>query len=90
MRLPDGLDPFGEAPGRAFIVSGPDARRWPASSVIGRVGGDALVIEGLLELAVSELRAARERRPGRMGLGPLLALNRKAGHPRYASSERSS
>ena len=29
--------------------------------VIGEVGGDALAIEGLLELAVSELREARER-----------------------------
>jgi hypothetical protein len=28
--------------------------------VIGEVGGDVLAVDGLLELAVSELRSARE------------------------------
>ncbi len=57
--LPKGLDPFGEAPGRGFIVSGPrDALA--GFVVIGEVGGDALTIEGLLDIPVSELRDARE------------------------------
>jgi phosphoribosylformylglycinamidine synthase len=71
--LPDGgLDVFAEAPGRAFVVSGPSAelaelsggRDW---SVIGRVGGDRLEIEGVLNVAVSELRGAWEH-----GLADLL------------------
>ena len=59
VRLPHGLDPFGEAPGRAFIVSGP-LEALAGFVVIGEVGGETLAIEGLLELAVSELRAARD------------------------------
>jgi phosphoribosylformylglycinamidine synthase subunit PurL len=59
VRLPHGLNPFGEAPGRAFIVSGP-AEALAGFVVIGEVGGETLAIEGLLELAVSELRAARD------------------------------
>jgi phosphoribosylformylglycinamidine synthase subunit PurL len=59
VRLPNPLDPFGEAPGRAFIVSGPREALAPFV-VIGEVGGDALAIEGLLELPVSELRDARD------------------------------
>ncbi len=59
VRLPHGLDPFGEAPGRAFIVSGP-TEALAGFVVIGEVGGETLAIEGLLELAVSELRAARD------------------------------
>jgi phosphoribosylformylglycinamidine synthase len=59
VRLPHGLDPFGEAPGRAFIVSGP-AEALAGFVVIGEVGGETLAIQGLLELAVSELRAARD------------------------------
>jgi phosphoribosylformylglycinamidine synthase subunit PurL len=59
VRLPDGLDPFGEAPGRAFIVSGsPEALA--GFRLIGTVGGAELRIEGLLELAVSALREARD------------------------------
>ena len=57
--LPTGLDPFGEAPGRGFIVSGPrDALA--GFVVIGEVGGDALTIEGLLDIPVSDLRDARD------------------------------
>ncbi|MGH2876270.1 MAG: hypothetical protein ACRDLV_08475, partial [Solirubrobacteraceae bacterium] len=61
--LPDGLQPFAEAPGRAFLVSGP-AEALAGLAVIGRVGGDRLRIDGAgrdqrLELAVSELRARR-------------------------------
>jgi len=60
VRLPPGLDPFGEAPGRGFIVSGP-LSALEGFVVIGEVGGESLAIEGLLELAVSELREARDR-----------------------------
>ncbi|HUA04338.1 MAG TPA: phosphoribosylformylglycinamidine synthase subunit PurL [Solirubrobacteraceae bacterium] len=59
VRLPNGLDPFGEAPGRAFIVSGSREALAPFV-VIGEVGGDALTIDGLLEAPVSELRDARD------------------------------
>jgi phosphoribosylformylglycinamidine synthase len=59
VRLPRGLDPFGEAPGRGFIVSG-SREALAGFVVIGEVGGDTLAIEGLLELGVSELRAARD------------------------------
>jgi phosphoribosylformylglycinamidine synthase subunit PurL len=58
--LPAGLDPFGEALGRAFIVSGsPEALA--GLQVIGRVGGDELEVAGELKVAVSELYEARER-----------------------------
>ncbi len=60
VRLPDGLDPFAEAPGRAFIVSG-DEDALAGFAIIGRVGGDRLVLEGELTVAVSELHDARER-----------------------------
>jgi phosphoribosylformylglycinamidine synthase len=60
VRLPGGLDPFGEAPGRAFIVSGPESAL-SGLRRIGRVGGDQLELEGLLKVAVSELHDARER-----------------------------
>jgi phosphoribosylformylglycinamidine synthase len=59
VRLPRGIDAFAEAPGRAFIVSGP-REALAGFVVIGEVGGETLSIEGLLEVAVSELRAARE------------------------------
>ncbi|MGH2859429.1 MAG: phosphoribosylformylglycinamidine synthase subunit PurL [Solirubrobacteraceae bacterium] len=63
--LPEGLDPFAEAPGRAFVVSGP-ADGLAGLEIIGRVGGETLALDQagqgqLLELAVSELRARRER-----------------------------
>jgi phosphoribosylformylglycinamidine synthase subunit PurL len=56
--LPDGLEPFAEAPGRAFIVSGSEEalRGLP---VIGRVGGSAVRLEGVLEVEVSRLAEAR-------------------------------
>ena len=41
-------------------ASGPEAVLSALGRVIGRVGGKALVIPGSLEVAVSELRAARE------------------------------
>ncbi|HWD74220.1 MAG TPA: phosphoribosylformylglycinamidine synthase subunit PurL [Solirubrobacteraceae bacterium] len=58
--LPEGIDPFAEAPGRAFIVSGPEVAL-RGLTIIGRVGGDELELPGRLKLAVSDLAAARER-----------------------------
>jgi phosphoribosylformylglycinamidine synthase len=53
----DGVGLFDEAPGRCFVVSGaPEVLA--GCQVIGRVGGDSLVIEGALSVGVSELRAA--------------------------------
>jgi phosphoribosylformylglycinamidine synthase II len=63
IELPDGLAPHTEAPGRAFVVSGP-AEALTGERIIGRVGGDRLVLTGQFEqfeLTVSELRAAHER-----------------------------
>jgi phosphoribosylformylglycinamidine synthase len=72
--LPDGVEPFGEAPGRAFVVSGPPeaVERLPAGAsvpvrILGAVGGSTLRIDGLLEVAVSELDDA-----WRGGLGEFL------------------
>ncbi len=57
VRLPDGLDPFGEDFGTGFVVSGaPEALA--GMTVIGDVGGDTLELEDLLKLPVSELAAA--------------------------------
>ncbi|WP_249011367.1 phosphoribosylformylglycinamidine synthase subunit PurL [Conexibacter sp. DBS9H8] len=58
--LPDGLDPFGEDLGTAFIVSGPAAQLSGRDglAVLGTVGRERLVIAGLLELDLSELTAA--------------------------------
>jgi phosphoribosylformylglycinamidine synthase subunit PurL len=52
---------FGEAPGRAFVVSGPGAAvaAVPGARRIGRVGGDRLRV-GPVDVAVAELRAARD------------------------------
>jgi phosphoribosylformylglycinamidine synthase II len=58
--LPPALDPFGEALGRAFIVSGPPAALADLN-VVGTVGGSALAIEGVLEIAVSEVASALAR-----------------------------
>jgi phosphoribosylformylglycinamidine synthase len=59
VRLPFRLDPFGEALGRGFVVSG-SREALAGFVVIGEVGGDALRIEGLLDLGVSEMHSARE------------------------------
>ncbi|MGI8862921.1 MAG: phosphoribosylformylglycinamidine synthase subunit PurL [Solirubrobacteraceae bacterium] len=63
---PDGLDLFGEAPGRGFIVSGAEADL-AAFQIIGRVGGASLQIDGVLEVPVSELAQTRDD-----GLKPFL------------------
>jgi phosphoribosylformylglycinamidine synthase len=57
IELPDGLDPFAEAPGQAFIVSG-DAEAVDGSLVIGRVGGSEFEIDGVLRLSLERLRGA--------------------------------
>src|SRR5579884_947944 len=57
VRLPDGLDPFGEDLGSAFVVSG-DADALAGLTLIGEVGGDRLEIEGLLDVPVSALQSA--------------------------------
>jgi phosphoribosylformylglycinamidine synthase len=56
--LGPGLDPFAEAPGRAFIVSGSEEalRGLP---ILGVVGGTALTLEGILDVEVSRLSQAR-------------------------------
>ncbi len=58
--VPEGLEPFGEAPGQGFVVSG-EWRALAGFRTIGRVGGERLELEGHLKLAVSELRDARDR-----------------------------
>jgi phosphoribosylformylglycinamidine synthase subunit PurL len=65
-----GVPLFGEGPG-AFVVSGPAealSRFGAAARVIGSVGGEALVVEGALSVAVAELE-----RVHRDGLVSLLA-----------------
>jgi phosphoribosylformylglycinamidine synthase len=59
LRLPDGLHPFAESFGTGFIVSG-DISGFDDAVVLGRVGGDALNVEGLLNIPVSELADLRE------------------------------
>jgi phosphoribosylformylglycinamidine synthase II len=58
--LPSDFELFGEAPGTGFIVSGA-AEALTGFEVIGEVGGDALEVAGRLNVAVSELQAARDR-----------------------------
>jgi phosphoribosylformylglycinamidine synthase subunit PurL len=60
VQVPEGIDLFGEAPGRAFIVSG-SAAALTGFQVIGWVGGNQLELAGQLKVAVSDLRDARER-----------------------------
>jgi phosphoribosylformylglycinamidine synthase II len=68
VELPAGLDPFAEALGRAFIVSGPPEALAGVGAgepgvapvtVIGRVGGPALELEGVLGVPVQTLAHAR-------------------------------
>jgi phosphoribosylformylglycinamidine synthase II len=60
VRLPEGVDPFAEAPGRGFVVSG-DEQALAGLQVIGRVGGEELEIEGELKVAISKLCTAWAR-----------------------------
>ncbi len=59
---------FAEAPGTGYVVSGPEEVVGRLGRVIGRVGGERLIVAGRLEVPVAELAAARER-----GLTALLA-----------------
>ena len=65
MTLPDGLEPFGEAPGRGFIVSGSAEGLEQAANtsgvafqMIGSVGGDALQISDVLSVGLDALHGA--------------------------------
>jgi phosphoribosylformylglycinamidine synthase subunit PurL len=57
VELPDGLDPFAEAPGRGFLLSG-SADQLEGFHVIGRVGAAAVTIAGALSVPVAELERA--------------------------------
>jgi phosphoribosylformylglycinamidine synthase II len=57
INLPDGLDPFGEDFGTAFIVSGA-TEELEGLQVIGAVGGRDLTVNGVLKVPVSELSDA--------------------------------
>jgi phosphoribosylformylglycinamidine synthase len=54
IRLPEGLDPFGEDLGTAFIVSG-TTEALAGLPIIGAVGGHVLIITDLLEVPISEV-----------------------------------
>jgi phosphoribosylformylglycinamidine synthase len=59
IELPQDFELFGEAPGRAFVVSGPrDALT--GFRLIGSVGGQELEIVGRLKLPITELRRVRD------------------------------
>jgi phosphoribosylformylglycinamidine synthase II len=58
IRVPDGIDAFAEAPGQGFIVSGSE-HALDGLTIIGRVGGDVLALEGLFELPLELLSQAR-------------------------------
>ena len=68
VEIPDGIDPFAEALGRAFVISGSaeaiaaisnDVRDAAPVTVIGRVGGSALELVGVLDVPVQALSEAR-------------------------------
>jgi phosphoribosylformylglycinamidine synthase subunit PurL len=61
VELPERFELFGEAPGTAYLVSGPEAAVARIGKVIGRVGGDRLEVAGRVDVAVSELAEAWER-----------------------------
>jgi phosphoribosylformylglycinamidine synthase len=60
VKLPEGVEPFAEAPGRAFIVSYPVGSSEPLGTAIGTVGGERLAVEGLLDVPLDDLRGAWE------------------------------
>jgi phosphoribosylformylglycinamidine synthase len=55
-RVEAAVDLFGEAPGRAFVVSGPE-EALAGLRIIGRVGGEELEIVGRLTVGVEQLRS---------------------------------
>ena len=56
---PEGADLFSEAPGRAFIVSGPEAAL-RGLTILGHVGGSSLTLEGVLDVELARLAEARD------------------------------
>ena len=58
VRLPDGVAAFAEAPGRTFLVSGSE-EELSGLPIIGRVGGTALSVEGVLSIEVARLADVR-------------------------------
>ncbi len=58
LSLPVGSDLFSEAPGRAFIVSGPE-EALRGLTILGHVGGSRLKLEAILDVEVSRLTEAR-------------------------------
>jgi phosphoribosylformylglycinamidine synthase len=61
VELPEGIEQlFGEAPGRAFVVSGSHETVRRLGRVIGRAGGADLEIVGQLKVAVADLARARD------------------------------
>jgi phosphoribosylformylglycinamidine synthase II len=67
INLPEGLDPFGEDLGTAFVVSGP-TEGLEGLPIIGAVGGRELIVTELLNVRVSELSAVNAE-----GLSALLS-----------------
>ena len=61
VQLPADLELFAEALGCAYIVSGAEEAVARIGTVIGRVGGSELEIEGQLNVALSDLGEARAR-----------------------------
>jgi phosphoribosylformylglycinamidine synthase len=59
VELPEDFELFAEAPGRAFIVSGP-RELLNGHRLIGSVGGQELEISGRLKVPITELRRVRD------------------------------
>ena len=57
--VPEGADLFSEAPGRAFIVSGPESAL-RGLTILGHVGGSSLTLEGVLDIELDRLAEARD------------------------------
>ncbi len=57
--VPEGADLFSEAPGRAFIVSGPESAL-RGLTILGHVGGSSLTLEGVLDVELARLAEARD------------------------------
>jgi phosphoribosylformylglycinamidine synthase II len=58
LSLPVGSDLFSEAPGRAFIVSGPE-EALRGLTILGHVGGSRLKLDATVDIEVSQLAEAR-------------------------------
>ncbi|HLY47574.1 MAG TPA: phosphoribosylformylglycinamidine synthase subunit PurL [Solirubrobacteraceae bacterium] len=60
VELPADFELFGESPGTAYVVSGPEEVVARIGQAIGRVGGDRLEVVGRLDVALAELTTAFE------------------------------